>query len=228
MMHVHGGSFTFSALNTVHPKLGVCTHPCCLNKFIPHTGSHWSWSVKEWAFQPWSGNLLVYRDPNTWQSQLTISQFGLLELVGGLKACDLVVHTLIHSCWLWPLTLTHCPSAAPHWVGCQVFPIWSDAFEINTALITVFPSFSLFSFSYPHVHSFFLGYIGVYLSSSLWFSLPSPAKVSHCVTAKSLNYNFFFPGILISSLSLFVVSLFLYRPEMTSLGRWMCLLPIYR
>lgn len=67
----------------------ICdARPCCLNKFIPHTGSHWSWSVQEWAFQPWSGNLLVYPDPTTWQSQLTISQFGLLELVGGLKACD--------------------------------------------------------------------------------------------------------------------------------------------
>ncbi len=42
VMHVHGGSFTFSALNIVHPKLGVRSRPCCLNTFIPHTGSHWS------------------------------------------------------------------------------------------------------------------------------------------------------------------------------------------
>ncbi len=176
------------ALNTVHPKLGVCTRPCCLNKFIPHTGSHWSWSVKEWAFQPWSGNLLVYRDPN----HLTITADNLtvwlIGIGGWIEGLWLVVHTLIHSCWLWPSLIAHLLLLTGLVV--RFFPFEVTLLKLTLSLL-LYSFFSLFSFSYIRVHSFFLGYIGVYLSSSLWFSLPSPAKVSHCVTAKSLNYYFF-------------------------------------
>lgn len=171
------------ALNTVHPKLGVCTRPCCLNKFIPHTGSHWSWS----AFQPWSGNLLVYRDPNTWQSQLTISVW-LIGIGGWIEGLWLVVHTLIHSCWLWPSLIAHLLLLTGLVV--RFFPFEVTLLKLTLSLLLYF-LLSLFSFSYMRVHSFFLGYIGVYSSSSLWFSLPSPAKVSHYVTTKSLNYFFF-------------------------------------